>query len=263
MCVCACASVSVCLPIKGDSRFGDSLDSCCLLCSLRGDEQMVCWSVVRRTHAGPHTHTQTQIRTCMLYPVTLALSSIYLFHYTSLCRTMPLCELWGGGLVCVWERQKGCEAVWMKWQTEPLRWSSQKADDSLAHWLLWIIAIHSSAALYSARIACKGGIVFLLLICPCPGNKTRHIWTRSRERKIWLVSHATIEGKVKWLSINERILVHLKRKSNLGLQMFQSKEMIYDTLITVQYLHSLQNVWYCFSLCLYRQICRLKFACKF
>lgn len=107
MCVCACASVSVCLPIKGDSRFGDSLDSCCLLCSLRGDEQMVCWSVVRRTHAGPHTHTQTQIRTCMLYPVTLALSSIYLFHYTSLGRTMPLCELWGGVAgSCAFERDR-------------------------------------------------------------------------------------------------------------------------------------------------------------
>lgn len=107
MCVCACASVSVCLPIKGDSRFGDSLDSCCLLCSLRGDEQMVCWSVVQRTHAGPHTHTQTQIRTCMLDPVTLALSSIYLFHYTSLGRTMPLCELWGRGTrVCLRETER-------------------------------------------------------------------------------------------------------------------------------------------------------------
>lgn len=149
MCVCARASVPVCLPIKGDSRFGGSLDSCCLLCSLRGDEQMVCWSVVRRTHAGPHTHTQTQTRTCMLYPVTLALSPIYLFHCTSLGRTMPLCVC---VCVCVWERQKGYKAVWMKWQSEPLRWSSEKADDSLAHWLRWIIAIHSSAALYSARI---------------------------------------------------------------------------------------------------------------
>lgn len=176
MCVCACASVSVCLPIKGDSRFGDSLDSCCLLCSLRGDEQMVCWSVVRHTHAGPHTHTQTQTRACMLFPVTLALSSIYLFHYTSLGRTMPL-------RVCVWERQKGYKAAWMKWQSETLRWSSEKADDSLAHWLLWIIAIHSSGAPYSARIACNAGIVFTLLICPSPGNKTRYIWTRSREPK--------------------------------------------------------------------------------
>lgn len=65
MCVCACASVSVCLPIKGDSRFGDSLDSCCLLCSLRGDEQMVCWSVVRRTHAGRPTHPHANTNTHM------------------------------------------------------------------------------------------------------------------------------------------------------------------------------------------------------
>lgn len=32
------------------------------------------------------------------------------------------------------------------------------------------------------------------------------------------------------------------------LQMFQSKEMIYYTLTALQYLHSLQNVWYGFAL---------------
>lgn len=182
MCLCVCKCVCVLTNKRGlqiwrqpwlllfalfiKRRWADGLLVCC----------------VAHT-CGPHTHTQTQIRTCMLNPVTLALSSIYLFHYTSLGRTMPLCELRGGArvCVCVWKRQKGYKAVWMKSQTEPLRWSSEKADDSLAHWLLWIIAIHSSAALYSARIACNGGIVFMLLICPCPGNKTRHIWTRSRE----------------------------------------------------------------------------------
>lgn len=54
---------------------------------------MVCWSVVQYTHTGAHTHMQIHIHTCMLDPVTLALSSIYLFHYTSLGRTMLLTEL--------------------------------------------------------------------------------------------------------------------------------------------------------------------------
>ena len=156
---------------------------------------MVCWSVVQCTHADTHTHTHTHTRarththanthTCMLGPVTLALSSIYLFHYTSLSRTMPLGELWGmcvhmcvcSGMcvsvcvcVCVGERQRDKGA----WKSRaPLNevtnlfsedglWGGQKADDSFARSFMWIIAIHLSAALYSGRIACNRGIVLVL-----------------------------------------------------------------------------------------------------
>lgn len=184
MCVCACASVSVCLPIKGDSRFGDSLDSCCLLCSLRGDEQMVCWSVVRRTHAG-HTPTRKHkyahacsILSPQLYPP-------FIFSITRLsagqCHSVSCGVGWegsGGALVCmcVWERQKK-DTRQCEWSHKPSLWGGHlKKLMTHSHiGFLWIIAIHPSAALYSARIAWNGGIVFFLLICPRPGNKTRHI----------------------------------------------------------------------------------------
>ena len=95
---------------------------------------MVCWSVVQYTHAGTHTHTRKYAHTRMLDPVTLALSSIYLFHYTSLGRTMLLCELWGI-CVCVCMRARVCVKEYrsVEWsrknllsQDKPLRWSSEK-----------------------------------------------------------------------------------------------------------------------------------------
>lgn len=169
MCVCARASVPVCLPIKGDSRFGGSLDSCCLLCSLRGDEQMVCWSVVRRTHAGPHTHTQTQTRTCMLYPVTLALSPIYLFHCTSLGRTMPLCVC-----VCAFERGRK-DTRQFEWSGKASLWGGHRKK-LMTHSHIGFgesLLFTRQPLCIQQEFACNAGIVFTLLICPCPGNKNK------------------------------------------------------------------------------------------
>lgn len=142
-------------------------------------------------HMRAHTHTQIQIRTCMLDPVTLALSPIYLFHYTSLGRTMPLCELWGclRVWVCAFEQERkiqGSVNEVTNRDSEVVIW---KADDSFTHSFLWIIAIHLSASLYSGRIACNTGIVFMLHHClsACVQEIKLGTFGQGRVSKIWLV----------------------------------------------------------------------------
>lgn len=204
---------------------------------------MVCWSVVRRTHAGPHTHTQTQIRTCMLYPVTLALSSIYLFHYTSLCRTIALCEVQGGGLEA--ERIQGSVNEVANPASEVVIWKSW--------WLTCTLAsVNHCYSLVSRSVFSKNCLwrrhCFLAAYLPVSRKQnTAHLDKVAWAKKIWLqqrlVSHATNEGKTKWLLINERIFVNFKRKSEVELQMFLSKKIIYYTSIPLKYPRSSQNVF--------------------
>lgn len=181
-------------------------------------------------HMRAHTHTQIQIRTCMLDPVTLALSPIYLFHYTSLGRTMPLCEL--RGCLCVWvcpleqERKiQGSVNEVTNRASEVVIW---KADDSFTHSFLWIIAIHLSASLYSGRIACNTGIVFMLHHClsACVQEIKLGTFGQGRVSKIWLVqrlvSDTTNKSKQqKWIGswkngclLLIRIWVFFKKKIN-------------------------------------------------
>lgn len=110
--------VCVCLPIK---RLQIWRQPWLLLFALFikrrwADGLLVCCAVhtCRHTYTHTRTHMQIHIYTCMLSPVTLALSSIYLFHYTSLGRTMPLGELWGMcvcGCVCQRDRER-YKGVW-------------------------------------------------------------------------------------------------------------------------------------------------------
>lgn len=166
MCVCVCVCMR--LPIK---RLQVWRQPWLLLFALFikrrwADGLLVCCAV--HTCRRAHTHTQIHIHTCMFTPVTLALSSIYLFHYTSLGRTMLL----GEGCVCVHvcvRDTSECERVewcWMKSQTFLLKTASEvviwKADDSFTHSFTWVIAIHLSATLRSRWIACNRGIVLVL-----------------------------------------------------------------------------------------------------
>lgn len=117
VCVCVYVCVRTHSPIK-DSRFGDSLDSCCLLCSLRGDEQMVCWSAAKYTNTRSHTHWETHTHAhahaCSILSPQLYPPFIFSIAYPSAgqCHSEGVCVC-----VLVSKRELILNDCWMESQT--------------------------------------------------------------------------------------------------------------------------------------------------